>query len=217
MWPLDSFHTFCHHSLPFTGHLTCSSLILQLLYVFTHVCVMSLDTQCVKCVLKSSDVLFHSSCHRCCVGGDDKHADMDIELLKSHLLSHFHLSYLSIDSFNGTTTLQSRMHDINQTYRISADTFSRRKSKITLMLNWYLVFSDFLFSSCFCAFQNAPCRVPSLYLTFCFSLTRFSFYIKAWSCCVTMCVLLCSFNNEYCFQVENKLRDTGTVGQLQLI
>lgn len=89
MWPLDSFHTFSHRSLPFTGHLTCSSLILQLLYVFTHVRVMSLDTQCVKCVLKSSDVLFHSSCHRCCVGGDDKHADMDIDLLKISFIEPF--------------------------------------------------------------------------------------------------------------------------------
>lgn len=77
---LDSLHT-CQHSLPFTGHLTCSSLILQLLYVFTHVCVMSLDTWCVKrVVLNLSDVLFHSSCHRCCVGGDDKHVDVDFEL-----------------------------------------------------------------------------------------------------------------------------------------
>lgn len=58
-------------------------------------CVMFSDTLCAKrIVLKMSDVLFHSSCHRCCVGSDDKHVDVDIELMESHPWSHFHLPFL---------------------------------------------------------------------------------------------------------------------------
>lgn len=61
------------------------------------VCVTFLDAlSCKAFCSKMSDVLFHSSCHRCCVGGDDKHANVDIGLLESHLWSHFHFSFIIV-------------------------------------------------------------------------------------------------------------------------
>lgn len=128
MWPLDSFHTFSHHPLPFTGHLTCSSLILQLLYVFTHACVMSLDTRCVKSVLKSS--MFFSTA-----------PVIDVVLvvmtsMQTWTLSCWNLIYwaISICPTLLLTLLMAQllyrvgMHDINRTDRISAD-----MGKITLI------------------------------------------------------------------------------------
>lgn len=63
--------------------------------LFSRMCVMVSDTLCAKrIVVNMSDVLSHSSCHRCCVGSDDQHADVDFKLLESHRCSHFHLHFL---------------------------------------------------------------------------------------------------------------------------